>query len=40
MGGVIRLNVKFNIKGIIYGVIALVFVIGIYIHTKYVCREI
>ncbi len=28
MGGVIRLNVKFNIKGIIYGVIALVFVIG------------
>lgn len=31
MGGVIRLNVKFNIKGIIYGVIALVFVIGAFI---------
>lgn len=28
MGGVIRLNVKFNIKGIIYGVIVFVFVIG------------
>nr|WP_235620247.1 hypothetical protein [Clostridioides difficile] len=27
----IRLNVKFNIKGIIYGVIALVFVIGAFI---------